>query len=131
MIHIRCVAVLETMWGTEGKAPGMFRINPQNHTGRRLYWLLGHDNLWVTNACPQQVANARQHGKPDSEWLSYNLQRCSYGLLLVCGKVAQATFAQCDYKPSCRILGMPHPAARTWTKAMLLEWQQRIQSGVH
>jgi hypothetical protein len=129
MIHTRCLAVLEVMWGTPGKAPGIFRINPNNHTGRRLYWLLGHDDLLVTNACPEQVGHPTLHGRPDPLWLAKNLQRVAYDLLLICGRVAQRTFDQCGYRPQCRIIEMPHPAARCWTKADLLTFQEMIQNG--
>jgi hypothetical protein len=131
MLHTRCLAVLETMWGGSGKAPGIFRINPDNFTGRRLYWFLGHKDLWVTNACRELVSNARLHGTPDPEWLSTNLKRLSYDLLLVCGKVAQQTFEKCGVRPPGRILLMPHPAARTWTRASLGHWQKVVQGGPH
>ena len=128
MIHCKAAAILETMWGDPGKAPGWFRISPYNFTGRRLYWLLGHHDLWVTNACREQVANARQHGTPDPEWLASNLKRLRFDLLLVCGRVAQRTFNACGYRPpKCRIIEMPHPAARIWTKADLERWRQLIQ----
>lgn len=131
MIHTRCLAVLETMWGEDGDAPGLFRINPQNFTGRRLYWLLGHEDLWVTNACREQVANARLHGRPDPEWLAQNLKRLSYNLLLVCGRVAQRTFLECGYSPRSRIIEMPHPAARVWTHGSLDQWKRIIRAGKH
>jgi hypothetical protein len=132
MIHTRCLAVLETMWGGNGHAPGLFRINPNNFTGRRLYWLLGHEDLWVTNACRELVANARLHGEPDPAWLAKNLQRLTYDLLLVCGKVAQTTYGECGYMPDCRVLEMPHPASRSdWSRLNLEAWQKLIQSGAH
>ena len=62
MKYCQCVAVLDTMWGGSGNAPGMFRINPDNHSGRRLYWLLGHQDLLVTNACREYVADPTIHG---------------------------------------------------------------------
>ena len=131
MIHTRALAILETMWGGNGQAPGVFRINPDNFTGRRLYWFLGHEDLWVTNACRELVENARLHGTPDPAWLTYNLRRMTYALLLVCGRVAQRTFAECGYRPKCRIIEMPHPAARVWTRADLDHWQKLIQTGAH
>jgi hypothetical protein len=128
VLHCKAAAILDTMWGNEGKAPGWFRINEYNHSGRRLYWLLGHKDLWVTNACRDQVYSAAQHGTPDPVWLSKNLQRLQYDLLLVCGRVAQRTFAQCVYRPKCCIIEMPHPASRTWTRAALLSFQELIQN---
>ena len=128
MIHARALVVLETMWGDAGRAPGLFKINPHNHSGKRLYKLLGHADFWVTNACPWQVGSATQHGKPDPAWLARNLQRMSYDLLLVCGRVAQKTFDQCEYVPPCKVLKMLHPAARTWTKAKLQEWEVRLHA---
>jgi len=127
MIHCKAAAVLDTMWGFDGKAPAWFRINDFNHSGRRLYNLLGHKDLWVTNACREQVSHAKLHGVPDSEWLAKNLQRIQYDLLLVCGKIAQRAYTECMYKPNCVVLLMPHPAARMWSKAMIDYWQEKIK----
>lgn len=119
------------MWGECGKSPGWFRINPKNHTGRRLYWFLGHDDLWVTNACREQVAKATLHGTPDPEWLASNLKRLTYDLLLLCGNISQETYLKCGYRPECRIVAIPHPAARMQTKELLEEYQEIIRLGVH
>ena len=127
MIHTKCLAILETMWGGSGNAPGLFRINPDNHTGRRLYFFLGHHDLWVTNACKELVGNARIHGTPDPEWLAKNLQRITYDLLLVCGSVAHKTFEECGYVPDCRIEYIPHPAWRGWTKVGLELTRRKLQ----
>lgn len=140
-IQTRCVAILDTMWGGEGIAPGLFRINPQNHSGRRLYWLLGHEDLWVTNACPEYVEHSKVHGKPDPEWLAGNLRRIDFQLLLVCGSVAKKTldqairekfFKQESFLPeTARIVYIPHPAARGWTRFKLDTARDYIQAGVH
>jgi hypothetical protein len=128
LIHKKALVVLETMWGGNGgRAPRFFRINPNNFSGRRLYKLLGHDDFYVTNACPQYVENANRHGTPNPEWLATSLQRLTYDLLLLCGRIAQETYDQCGYTPKCVILRMPHPAARMWTKQMLQEWQERLK----
>jgi len=124
----RTIAILEVMWGDPPKtsmanpnylaqAPRCFRINPQNHSGRRLYTLLGHRNLLVTNACPQLVDSSRGCGNPDAEWLKESLlELWPFDLLLVCGSVAQDTYGQIDLGYSCRTLYIPHPAARQWSR---------------
>ncbi|KKL93991.1 hypothetical protein LCGC14_1869190 [marine sediment metagenome] len=95
----RVVAILETMWDWRGQtsgagygeAPRYFRINPQNHSGRRLYKLIGPDaKMLVTNACRELGKSAKDHGKPDPDWLRDNLQRLDnkmggFDTLLVCG----------------------------------------------
>ena len=127
-MHIQVLVVLEVMWGTKRPvAPGLFRINPQNFSGRRLHYLIGHSNFFVTNACREQVANARQKGTPDPKRLAHNLQRVNYHLLLVCGNVAWSTYKECGYRPPCKVLRMKHPAARTWTKEELAKWKDRIE----
>lgn len=138
----RIVAILETMWDWRGmtsdagytEAPRFFSINPQNHSGRRLYKLVGPNaTLLVTNACRQLATSAQGHGKPDPDWLRENLEDLSRGdgfdLLLVCGKVAQAAFKVCGFKSRARVVEMPHPAARRWTKALIAEMTERIQHG--
>lgn len=133
-VHTRCVAVLDTFWSSPGdgpNAPGMFRINPYNFTGRRLYWLLGHKDLWCTDACKNVVYKSIDHGKPDPEWLASNLRRLSCDLLLVCGRVAERTFHVCGYAPDCRVVTIPHPAARNWTKEKLNKYRELIQGDVH
>ena len=140
---IRVVAILETMWDwramTSGagyrQAPRYFRINPQNYSGRRLYKLIGPDaKLLVTEACRELATAANKHGMPDPAWLCENLQlldhRCD--ILLVCGKIAQRTYASCGYVPGkARVIEIPHPAARVyWTKQTIAETAADIQRGV-
>lgn len=129
------VAVLETMWGwcgLEADRTPYFQINGENHTGKRLYWFLGHYNLLVTNACPETVGRSNDHGNPDKKWLRDNLTDLKRikkpELLLVCGTVAQRTFCDCDFPiTNERIIFLPHPAARMWTRDALDETQMLIQ----
>lgn len=135
------VAVLETMWGDRnGRAPRYFKINPHNLSGKRLYRFVGQQNasrLYVTNACPQLVNAAHKHGKPDPVWLLDNLKRLKPAVILLCGKVAQRTFEQAnglraiaswdDGVGKVLVMYMMHPAARTWTKAKLLETERQVQ----
>lgn len=124
----KVVAILESMWDwrqmTSGagykEAPRFFRINPKNFSGKRLYRIVGSDaDLFVTNSCRELCGSASQHGKPDPRWLRENLEILApFDVLLVCGKIAQATYAQSGYKFP-RKLEIMHPAARMWTNAML------------
>lgn len=133
MIH--AIAILDTMWDWKGitssaghtrQAPRFFKINPNNFSGRRLYSLIGRDNsLFVTDACKELVDAAHKHGTPDPKWLFDNLTilhsngTMMFDVILVCGKVAQATYNQCHFKPSSRtrVIEIPHPAARVvWTR---------------
>lgn len=137
------VAVLDTMWDWKGltsaagyaQAPRYFRINPNNFTGRRLYKLIGPMNhLLVTDSCKELVSSSKEHGTPDPQWLSDNLQIINalrpIDILLICGKVAQRTFSEVSYVPeNARILQIPHPAARTWTKDMIQAVSEGIQNG--
>lgn len=110
----RVVAVLDVAWGRGGVS---FKINPRNRSGARLYRLLGHDDLLVTNACPGLVRTPAGRGLPNPDYLNTNLQNLMpFGLLLVCGKVAQETLRQCRNKIDVPTILMPHPAARDWTK---------------
>lgn len=131
----RIVALLESMWGWGGyndageEAPRFFRINPDNHSGRRLYSLCGDHSLLVTNCCRRVQATANHHGVPDLEWVRENL-RMSYpiDLLLVCGRVAKKTFEQIRTPhPAYQILFMDHPAARRWSKVKILEVAEEIE----
>lgn len=154
----RVVAILETMWDWRGmtsgagysEAPRFFRINAENYSGKRLYKLIGPDaKLLVTNACRELVTGPQHHGKGDPVWLEENLRTldglgpmpegatpANIDVLLVCGKVAQATYLAQTYQ--CRwakVLFMPHPAARSyWTKqvieAMALQIRMMLSSGL-
>ena len=132
----RAVAVLDVMWDPSNagrKAPRHFKINPQNHTGRRLYkWLGDKYELLVTNACSQIVANANGRGRPDSCWLAENLQRLQpIDLLLVCGETAFNTFDDTGINTgySERVLVLPHPAFRGWSKQGIDLVHSLIQHG--
>lgn len=132
----KIVAVLESMWDwrqmTSGagykEAPRSFRINPDNYSGKRLYRIVGPDaNLFVTNACRELCGSANHHGTPDPEWLLENLLLLTpFNVLLVCGKVAQATYAQCGFE-CARKLDIPHPAARMWTQAMIAAAAEQVR----
>ena len=130
---IGTAVVLETMWGTPGSAPGWFRINPQNHSGKRLFTLLGAPEVvWVTNCCREQVGHATHHGVPDVDWLIKNLKRVEFDRLLLCGKVAQETFARIGLDTASVLRGatvfrLPHPAARNWTKQLIQEWKEKLK----
>lgn len=137
------VAVLDTMWDWRGAtsaagyglAPRYFRINPNNFTGRRLYKLIGPLNkLLVTDSCKELVSSPKKHGTPDPQWLSENLQIINalrtIDILLICGKVAKGTFEQISYVPEkARVLYIPHPAARVWTKERISIISEIIQNG--
>lgn len=128
----RVVALLDSMWGdtrpgNPQQAPRAFRINPHNHSGKRLYRLCGAAaNLVVTNCCRELQGHANGHGSPDPAWVAANLQWLQPGLLLVCGNVARATFKASRHRPLCKVLHLKHPAARTWTNAELENTARRI-----
>lgn len=148
------LAVLEVMWdwramtsraGYDNISPRHYRINPDNHTGRRLYSWLDinpyarvrdtENRLLVTNACADLVGSASERGTPDPEWLWENITVAHdyYGfghidLLLVCGRVAQNTLIEVGGFASwidwlegngTRAVFVPHPAARLWSKKSL------------
>ncbi len=118
------LVVLDTMWGhTTKDAERWFPINPDNHSGRRLYRLTGcrFPHVWVTNACPQQTNHATKHGKPSPTWLWGSLWmldgRAKDLPLLVCGKVAQETFRLVvGHGHRGPVIRLKHPAARTWSE---------------
>ena len=138
------VAVLDTMWDWRGvtsaagygTAPRYFRINPNNFTGRRLYKLIGPNNrLLVTDSCKELVSSPKEHGTPDPHWLSENLRIINdlrpIDILLICGKVAQRTFESVSYVPEkARVIPIPHPVARVWTKERIKMTSQIIQNYV-
>ncbi len=132
----RVVALLDSMWGWRGyvekgeEAPKYFRINRDNYSGRRLYNLVGGNQLLVTNSCRVVQGHANSHGKPDATWVRENLVYLAeqgIDLLLVCGTVARATYAAAKLKPiGYAVLHMDHPAARRWTRDGMEETRRRI-----
>lgn len=128
---MKVIALLDSMWNWRGmtaNAPRHFRIDPDNHSGRRLYKLIGTGcDLLVTNSCRELMPSANHHGKPDPAWVRENLELLQpFDLLLVCGKVAQATYKASGYI-TLGVIIMPHPAARMWTKQMIAEYSEKIE----
>jgi hypothetical protein len=124
------VAILEVMWGwsgTERSRTKFFRINPDNHSGKRLIRLIGHDDFWVTNACPECVNSASDRGTPDAAWLRGNLEILKPTLVLVCGKVAQNTFEADMVDPATTVIHLRHPADRRWTREEIDETAARLK----
>lgn len=116
------------MWGWHGYhdagnlAPRFFRINPNNHSGRRLYKICGPEhNLIVTNSCPIVQSSANHHGKPDPVYVAENLNKAfedGADLFLICGRIAQETYKAANFHwvfPN--VYFMDHPASRRWTVA--------------
>jgi hypothetical protein len=135
---MRAIVILEVMWdwrnvtgraGYRETAPRYFDINPENHTGRRLHaWLKGKPFL-VTNACPQLVSSAKGRGTPDANWLHENLLVLKpFDLVLVCGRVAQQTYRR-ESTDGARIIELPHPAARTWSRQGIELVHREIHEG--
>lgn len=133
---MKVLAVLDTMYNwkrlADGhtEAPRYFQINPRNHTGKRLYKLIGPGNqLLVTDCCREIGVSSTSHGTPDPEWLKENLSmlRGWANLILVCGNVASKTYDATGFTfPHVRKI--LHPAARTWTKELLEQTAKDIQS---
>lgn len=127
---VRVVALLEVMWGDlDDKPLRWFRINPYNHSGKRLISLIGHAQFTVTNACPDVVYAANQRGTPCKAWVRRNLKALRPDVLLVCGKVAGSTF-EADMCPLATVLTLPHPAARMWSKPLLARTRNRIARAI-
>ncbi len=122
------VVVLAVQWGYRGdRVARWFAPNPYNHSGGRLIKLIGHGNFLMTNACSDIVYTASQQGTPDACWLRCNLKVLRPAVVLVCGKVACATFKRGMVGKATKVFRLPHPAARTWSKATLARWAKRIQ----
>lgn len=128
---MKIVVVLEVMWGMPGDPPRRwFRINPYNHSGRRLINIIGRSDFIVTNACPDVVYSAKGRGKPDADWLARNLAALKPDVLLVCGRVAHTTFKYSMVPSSTEVIALPHPAARNWSKAKIVQAQRVIQKAI-
>lgn len=131
------LAVLDTMWGDRaGQAPAYFRINPHNHSGRRLYWLVGTaGRLLVTNCCRELVTHASQHGRPDPVWLGQCIERWlarvvkgKPATIIVCGRVSRTTFAALPrLTAKVRVVDIAHPAARAWSRDQLEAARRLVQ----
>lgn len=125
---MKIVAVLAVQWGYPGDAvEPWFTINPYNRSGNRLIQLIGHFNFIVTNACSDIVYSASTQGTPNPAWLRANLRALKPSHLLLCGAVAQATFHRDMVAKGTRIVKLPHPAARTWSKASIAAAQHKIR----
>ena len=121
------VVILEQMWGPADGHRMLFRINPKNHSGRRLYSIMSH-RFVVGDSCPGIVANARLRNKPSAEHLAatfaYAKERGYQPPFIVLGgTVAYQTFQRLDVsqRPPCPFVVIPHPAARIWSHALIAE----------
>jgi hypothetical protein len=131
------LAILDTQWGDPGQARRWFPINPDNHSGRRLYSLTQskYPQVWVTNSCREAFGAAHFHGVPDRDWLIGNLNTLSPSQkklpLLICGQVAQKVFDEIDVSDEYWHLGpivrMLHPAARVWSRELIEHTQRELK----
>jgi hypothetical protein len=127
----RIVVIMAVQWGIPGdEVCRWFQINPYNHSGKRLINIIGHNNFIVTNACSDLVYDARDQGTPNPTWLRANLRTLCPDLVIVCGAVANATFERGMVPKHCKVLAMPHPAARTWTKAAIAATTTKVRRAI-
>lgn len=124
MSAVTNVVILEVAWGYGGR---WFRINPHNFSGRRLYQIFGAHRFLVTNACPDVVGDASGRGSPSPEHLRGVLGVLRPRFVLVCGAVADRTFAPDMVDAECTVMRAAHPAARSWTKLAL----EQLRTDVH
>lgn len=130
-VRIRIVVILAVQWGYEGDTvERWFQINPLNHSGKRLINIIGHNDFIVTNACRDIVFDARDQGTPDPAWLRGNLRTLDPHIVIVCGTVANATFERDMVSKGCKVITMPHPAARTWTKAAIAATTTKVRRAI-
>jgi hypothetical protein len=75
------------------------------------------------------VPSASHRGTRDAVRLERNLRGVSSDLLLICGKVAQATYEETDWDPpaSTKAYYMKHPASRNWTNEEIEETAAQLQ----
>jgi hypothetical protein len=116
------LVILEVMWGPANGARNLFQINPNNHSGRRLYKIMPGRFL-VGDACPGIVSSAKERGIPSVDHLEsvfdYAIGRgYTLPVVVIGGKIARETFEKMPVKPEIkRVMFIPHPAARAfWTK---------------
>lgn len=141
MSEQRYLCILDTMWSDRaGRAPKWYCINPKNHSGSRLYRITGEESgcLWCTNVCKELVTSPHQHGQPDVLWLKKNLEEYAAKrtnprwewTYLVCGVTAQTCFeVLMPERPAGRVVFLPHPAARNWTRLALRQAAEHVQEG--
>lgn len=130
------LVLLDTMWGDGTQAPDWFQINPRNHSGRRLHAILGDRPFLVGNACPQKVAHANAHGKPDPAHVRRIFRHAfvrgwTLRTVVLGGKVAQRTFDAAGMRLFCPTVRIPHPAMRFWTKEAQALAAERIAAIEH
>lgn len=123
------LVVLQNMWGWGGygssRAPLVFRINPDNFSGRRLYNMLGDRSFYVTNSSSGCARTAPERLKPDPDFLRKAVALRPWKLYVVCGVQATETFKLVDRQAPelelarAQVVFMRHPAARTWTRGQL------------
>lgn len=102
------------------RPPRFFVIDPQNHSGKRLYRVTDGWHLRVTNACPQWGTDPSHRGRTCLDSLERSIYAREWDALLVCGKQAHAAVDQLlerdpqfRYEYGDRIVRMKHPADRT------------------
>jgi len=129
------LAILQNMWDpARTEAPNVFRINPRNHTGKKLYFICGQHELWVTNSSSKCAPCAKVRLPPDLLFLRRAILRRDWDCYLVCGNQARDSvhrllakdmevLKQMKIKP---VVFMPHPAARMITNRLLHSLQHHL-----
>lgn len=119
------------MWGPGQKAPLLFRINPRNHSGKKLHRICEGHQFVVTNASSEIGSHASDHRNPDREFLRKAIHSHPWNLIIACGNVAQPEFLEIrnesvgktdfahELLQRTPYILMPHPASRSLTNQLL------------
>ena len=103
----------------------IFRVNPQNTSGRRMLKICeGHD-MWFGNVSPVWCTNPNTKVKPDCDHTRAVLKIKDWDVVIVCGRQAMDTVELLDLSAILEdrygvvdFIGMPHPASRSLTNAL-------------
>jgi hypothetical protein len=118
---MKILVILQNMYsgsGRDTKAPLLFKINPYNHSGKRLYKLI-EDDFWVTNSSSiLSGGGAKSYSGIDVKFLQRAIDKFDWDLIIICGNQAKKAFFMCEYLKEARLLFIPHPAARDFPNVL-------------
>jgi hypothetical protein len=128
---LRILAVLQSMWhhGPPRRAPLIFRINPQNSSGRKLHCICSGHDMMVTNSTSICGTGSDSNSPIDVNFLSRALIARNWQLLLICGNQAAEAIRLVDSSLLARPrIFIPHPAARNLTNLLLEDVKDAINA---
>lgn len=118
------LCLLENAWGRGHERIKVFRVNPDNCSGKRMLKITDGHDMWFGNVAPMWMPKADVKTVTCLKHTERVLECKDWDMVIICGKPALEAVHELYeegakvFEKIKRIIAMPHPASRTLTNKL-------------